>query len=106
MVPSILDRFSIHGPNGIHACYVTAPARASLSQVKDGSWIRLFQFEVARSLAAQLVLVVDYVHTQGIVHGELHPGNILLKVPPTFDQITLEQLYRKYRAPELNRWFN
>ncbi|EAW13451.1 uncharacterized protein ACLA_054980 [Aspergillus clavatus NRRL 1] len=27
---------TIHGPNGNHACYVTAPARASLSQVKDG----------------------------------------------------------------------
>lgn len=102
MVPSILDRFTIHGPNGSHACYVTAPARASLSQVKDGSWIRLFQLNVARSLAAQLVLAVDYVHAQGIVHGDLHLGNILLKVPPTFDQITLEQLYEKYGAPELD----
>ncbi|KAF7715889.1 Uncharacterized protein PECH_005775 [Penicillium ucsense] len=102
MVPSILDRFTIHGPNGSHACYVTAPARASLSQAKDGSWIRLFQLDVARSLAAQLVLVVNYVHAQGIVHGDLHLGNVLLKVPPTFDQITLEQLYEKYGAPELD----
>lgn len=31
MVPSILDRFTIHGPSGEHACYVTASARASLS---------------------------------------------------------------------------
>jgi serine/threonine protein kinase len=57
---------------------------------------------VARSLAAQLVLVVDFIHAQGIVHGDLHLGNILLKVPPTFDQITLEELYEKYGAPELD----
>lgn len=62
MVPSILDRFTIHGPNGNHACYATAPARASLSGLKDGGWTRLFQPNVARSLAAQLVLVLDYVH--------------------------------------------
>lgn len=102
MVPSILENFTIHGPNGNHACYVTAPARASLSQVKDDSWIRLFQLDVARSLAAQLVLVVDYVHAQGIVHGDLHLGNILFKVPHNFDQITLEQLFEKYGAPELD----
>lgn len=102
MLPSILDTFTIHGPNGNHACYVTAPARASLSGVKDGLWIRLFQLDVARALAAQLVLAVDYVHTQGIVHGDLHMGNILLKTTPDFDQLSLEQLYEKYGAPELD----
>ncbi|KAJ6188548.1 hypothetical protein N7519_003456 [Penicillium mononematosum] len=100
MVPSILDRFTIHGPNGNHACYVTAPARASLSGLKDGGWTRLFQPGVARSLAAQLVLVLDYVHAQGIVHGDVHLGNILLKVPPDFDRLSLEQFYEKYGAPE------
>ncbi|OQE29156.1 hypothetical protein PENFLA_c004G06128 [Penicillium flavigenum] len=100
MVPSILDRFTIHGPNGNHACYATAPARASLSGLKDGGWTRLFQPDVARSLAAQLVLVLDYVHAQGIVHSDVHLGNILLKVAPDFDQLSLEQLYEKYGAPE------
>ncbi|KAJ5102655.1 Srpk [Penicillium argentinense] len=102
MVPSILDKFTLHGPNGNHACYVTAPASASLSDAKDGSWIRLFQLDVARSLAAQLVLAVDYVHAQGIVHGDLHLGNILLKVPPNFDRLSPKQLYEKYGAPELD----
>ncbi|KLJ05987.1 hypothetical protein EMPG_10600 [Blastomyces silverae] len=27
MVPLILDKFSVHGPNGTHACCVSAPAR-------------------------------------------------------------------------------
>ncbi|GKZ33429.1 hypothetical protein AbraIFM66950_003285 [Aspergillus brasiliensis] len=100
MLPSILDTFSIHGPNGEHACYVTSPARVSLADLKEGSWISLFQLDVARALAAQLVLAVDYVHARGFIHGDLHMGNILLKMPPGFDQLSPEQLYEKYGAPE------
>lgn len=79
MIPSILDKFSIQGPNGNHDCYMSLPARASLSDLKDGSWIRLFQLNVARALAAQLAIAVEYVHSQGFVHGDLHLGNILLE---------------------------
>lgn len=57
MIPSILDRFTIHGPNGEHACYVTSSARTSLSALEDGSWVRLFQLDVARALTAQLVFL-------------------------------------------------
>lgn len=101
MLPSILDAFTIHGLNGSHTCYVTTPASASLSDLKDGSWIRLFQLHVARSLTAQLVLAVDYVHAQSIVHGDIHLGNILLSVPSNFDRLSPEKLYEKYGAPEL-----
>ncbi|KAJ5397720.1 Srpk [Penicillium cosmopolitanum] len=101
MLPSILDRFTLNGLNGNHACYVTAPVSASLSDLKDGSWIRLFQPDVARSLAAQLMLALDYVHAQGIVHGDMYLGNILLKVPLNFDQLSPERLHEKYGAPEL-----
>ncbi|KAB8267701.1 kinase-like domain-containing protein [Aspergillus minisclerotigenes] len=55
MIPSILDRFNIQGPNGNHLCWVTNPARMSLSDAKNGSWISLFQLEVARALTAQLL---------------------------------------------------
>jgi serine/threonine protein kinase len=42
MVPSILDNFIIHGPNSNHVCLVTKPARISLSDAKNGSWVSLF----------------------------------------------------------------
>ncbi|KAM5439736.1 hypothetical protein MferCBS31731_004146 [Microsporum ferrugineum] len=79
MVPVIMEIFTIHGPNGEHECYVTAPARASLAGVKDGSWVRLFKLDTARVLAAQLVIAVEYIHARGYVHGDLHLGNVLLK---------------------------
>lgn len=69
MVPTVQDRFVSRGPNGIHPCYVTAPAMGSISGTKDGSYNRLFQAGTARSLIAQLVLAVAYVHAGGIVHG-------------------------------------
>ena len=101
MIPSILDSFNIQGPNGTHACHVTIPARSSLSGTKDESWSRLFQLGVARALAAQLVIAVEYIHSQGVVHGDLHLGNILLKMPPKLDQLSTDELYEKYGAPEL-----
>ena len=65
----ILDRFSIHGPNGTHPCFVTAPARCSLTHAKRTSQPWFFQLPVARSLAAQLAMAVAYIHKQGLVHG-------------------------------------
>ncbi|KAM5493188.1 hypothetical protein McaMca56_006828 [Microsporum canis] len=104
MVPVIMENFTIHGPNGEHECYVTAPARASLADVKDGSWVRLFKLDTARVLAAQLVIAVEYIHARGYVHGDLHLGNVLLKMPSEFHQLPPppEKLYERYGAPELD----
>lgn len=100
MIPSILDSFSINGPNGDHICYVTTPAKGSLSDMKNGSLIRLVQLEIARALAAQLAFTVDYVHSEGVVHGDLHLGNILLELPPNLNQLSVEELYEKYGVPD------
>ena len=55
--PSILDKLNVHGPNGTHTCYVTTPASLSLSGAKVGSWISLFQLDVALLLATHLFLL-------------------------------------------------
>lgn len=100
LIPSVLDIFEIQGSNGTHPCYVTIPARMSLSEAKDASYNRLFQLEVSRALAAQLVLAVEYVHSQGFVHGDLHAGNVLLQLPFDLSQLSVEGLYKKYGEPE------
>ncbi|KAJ9314293.1 hypothetical protein DTO271D3_5522 [Paecilomyces variotii] len=99
MIPSVQDRFVLRGPNGNHSCYVTALARCSISGAKDGSYRRIFQAKTARSLIMQLVLAVDYIHSKGVVHGDLHVGNVLLRLPTDFDQLSIEQLYERYGPP-------
>lgn len=93
MIPLIFDRFNIRGPNGTHACYVTIPARMSISEAKDESYNRLFQLDVSRALAAQLAIAVEYVHSQGFVHGDFHYGYVLLQLqlgkPYIFSNIRL-----------------
>lgn len=72
LIPVILDRFYLKGPNGTHPCLVTLPARCSLRDAREASGSYLFQLDVARSLAAQLVLAVSLVHSQGYAHGGEH----------------------------------
>jgi serine/threonine-protein kinase SRPK3 len=69
MIPSIKDRFVLHGPNGTHPCYVTTLAMCSVSSAKEGSYRRVFQAMTARSLIVQLLLAVEYIHRKGVVHG-------------------------------------
>lgn len=69
MIPMVVDRFSIDGPNGTHPCFTTVPARCSLMDAKEASDPRLFQLDVARSLAAQLAMAISLVHSQGYAHG-------------------------------------
>lgn len=69
MIAMAVDRFIFDGPNGTHPCFVTVPARCSLMDAKEASDPRLFQLDVARSLAAQLAMAVSLVHSQGYAHG-------------------------------------
>jgi len=101
-VPLALDRFTIDGPNGTHPCLVAAPARCSLRDAKEASDWRLFQLDVARSLAAQLAMAISLVHSQGYAHGDLHLGNCMLQLPPcSLNNLSVNQLYAKFGAPEI-----
>jgi serine/threonine protein kinase len=72
----------------------------SLAEAKDASSIRLFQLPVARAMAAQLVQAVAFLHCLGIVHGDLHDGNVLVRLPLSMDSLSPEQLYEKYGSPQ------
>ncbi|KAM0278422.1 hypothetical protein ACHAQH_005177 [Verticillium albo-atrum] len=100
MIPVVLDRFEINGPNGTHPCLVTVPARCSLRASKEASKFRMFQLEVARALATQLLLAISCIHSQGYAHGDLHLGNLLLRMDSSLDNLSVEELYTKLGAPE------
>ncbi|GMF69250.1 unnamed protein product [Aspergillus oryzae] len=100
IIPSILGKFNNQGPNGTHVCLVTGPARMSVSDAKKESWISLFQLEVARAIAAQLVIAVQFIHSQGFVHGDLHRGNLFFLSSCEFTEISTETIYKEYGEPE------
>ncbi|KJX93417.1 protein kinase domain protein [Zymoseptoria brevis] len=100
LLPVVLDCFDINGPNGTHPCLVTSPAQCSLRDAVEASGRGLFQLEVARSLAAQLVMVVSVVHSQGYAHGDLHLGNLLIQWPSSLNSLSVQQLYTRYGEPE------
>jgi len=69
VVPSLLDHFVLEGPNGRHQCLVSRPSRCSLSISKEASETCLFPLNAARAMAAQLILGVNYLHSNGVVHA-------------------------------------
>ncbi|WEW59216.1 hypothetical protein PRK78_004685 [Emydomyces testavorans] len=101
LIMPMLDEFVLEGPNGAHQCFVTPPARMSLSMAKDASIFRLFQLPVARAIAGQLVQAVAFLHCHDIVHADLHLGNVLLCLSDDIDNLLLDQFYEKYGQPNL-----
>ncbi|PCG98572.1 Hypothetical protein PENO1_057280 [Penicillium occitanis (nom. inval.)] len=99
IVQNLLDSFTISGPNGTHRCVITDAARLNFNEVKEYPYHRLLHLPVARAIATQLVLGVQFVHSRGIVHGDLHLGNILLQLPSDMKNMTLEKLRARTCEP-------
>ncbi|KAG6181738.1 hypothetical protein E4U10_007177 [Claviceps purpurea] len=99
LISPIFDHFEISGPNGTHPCLVTPPARCSLRDVKEELCSGFFQLDVARSLAAQLVMALSLLHKRGYAHGDIHLGNLLLQLPLSLDDLSIEQLSECYGEP-------
>ncbi|KAF2872815.1 kinase-like domain-containing protein [Massariosphaeria phaeospora] len=96
-LPAIIDAFDVSGPNGTHACYTLTPAQGSL---KEASFSRLFPIKVARALAAKLATAVAFIHSRGFVHGDIHLRNVLVELPSTFDELSVQEFRGKYGEPD------
>lgn len=68
-IPTLLDQFTFAGPNGQHLCLVGEPYGCSVSKSKEDNVDLMFPFKAARSVAAQLVMGLSYLHDCGICHG-------------------------------------
>ena len=72
---SVLDYFTIHGPNGTHMCYASQVGGPSMAQISDSSGqaagSRRLRAPLARHAAGQLADTISLVHSLGIIHGGL-----------------------------------
>ncbi|KAG5643359.1 hypothetical protein DXG03_001041 [Asterophora parasitica] len=95
-VVKILDLFKIDGPNGTHRCIVTELLGPSLDCddyifIDESSDLEEFPPYIARRMRVQIAHGLAYLHKCGIVHGDLHKGNV--------------PLYRKWSDDGIRRYF-
>jgi serine/threonine-protein kinase SRPK3 len=120
-VMSLLDHFWIYGPNGKHLCVVSEVGGPSIRQFNDcpgqSSGTRRLRASVARKVALQATEGLAYIHLNGIVHGGIHCGiliietstnhcpldftssNILLQLA-NIDEWLVEQVHERLGEPE------
>ncbi|EGE09047.1 CMGC/SRPK protein kinase [Trichophyton equinum CBS 127.97] len=82
------DVFVEHGPNGAHRCLVMEAGLCSLRRARLMAAHELLHLPTARAIIADLALIVQSLHDRGIVHGDIHGGNILLRLSEDIRQIT------------------
>ncbi|KAL8713673.1 MAG: hypothetical protein Q9220_002199 [cf. Caloplaca sp. 1 TL-2023] len=82
-VVQLQDNFRHHGPNGTHECLVLELLGPNVpSEVECYQDYRL-PASIAWEACKQTAQALDYVHANDIVHGDLHPGNIVFGLPST-----------------------
>ncbi|KAJ5226775.1 uncharacterized protein N7469_006781 [Penicillium citrinum] len=106
-VVELLDQFIHERPNGSHICLVTNPLGRSLETAltfdcgKAGQEPAPYAF--SRRASIQTLQALDYLHQHGIMHGDVHPGNLLLALTHDIDKDTETEIEAKnQRGNELN----
>ncbi|KAM6481756.1 kinase-like domain-containing protein [Trichoderma sp. SZMC 28011] len=103
-VSHLLDSFYHDGPNGRHLCIVFELLGPKISSVVNRRPNYRLDGRLARQISSQLLLAVDYIRSCGVVHGDIHLGNVLLRVSglnriPTFDDPRIGKVSRKDGSP-------
>ncbi|KAH9878067.1 hypothetical protein J1614_003284 [Plenodomus biglobosus] len=71
-----------------------------VGSLAEAKFSRLFPIRVARALAAKLAIAVAFVHSRGFVHADLHLRNALVKLPSTFDELSIPEFREKFGEPD------
>ncbi|TFK65632.1 kinase-like protein [Pluteus cervinus] len=92
------DSFHVDGPNGRHLCVVMDLLGPKISSITDRCINYRLNGQLARQVSQQLVLAVDYLHKTGVAHGDIHPGNVLFKLPD-LDHLSPDELVKHFGEP-------
>ncbi|KAG6905609.1 hypothetical protein DXG01_001715 [Tephrocybe rancida] len=97
-VATLLDDFELQGPNGLHRCLVTEVAGPSVGKVRYEISGGKLPTPIARKVASQSAQGLAFLHSCGVGHGDLHPGNVLFDIPG-FHSWSTEKVYKYFGKP-------
>ncbi|KAF2014228.1 kinase-like protein [Aaosphaeria arxii CBS 175.79] len=85
-ISELVDHFFIDGPNGIHLCLVTKLFGLTIDDVRWDTFLYTkFNTKFAREVSRQLLLAVDFLHSIGVVHGDISGERIAFQIPRVSD---------------------
>ncbi|MCJ1386866.1 hypothetical protein MMC17_009994 [Xylographa soralifera] len=92
-VQKLLDTFVHQGRNGLHTCLVFEPLGQSFELfTTDEPEARgdtpSLSPAAMREASRQLVLAVDFLHSQGVMHRDIQPGNVLFALNYDIDTLS------------------
>lgn len=88
-INTLLDTFEHRGPNGTHVVLVIEAMGPTVNSMASHlgsnpparrSSCAKYPLEMARVMLKHTLLAVDFLHQQGITHGDLQPGNLLFAI--------------------------
>lgn len=113
-----LDSFQISGPNGLHTAFVFEPLGPHLQDVRDFTpefgygetfdsdgklrknipKYQRFPKNLGKRILRNVLHGLQYLHAHGLVHGDLHKGNILVTTRDL--ECTTEEIIELQQRPE------
>ncbi|GAB1733419.1 hypothetical protein NU195Hw_g8980t1 [Hortaea werneckii] len=76
-IVDLFQDFTLDGPNGTHSCLVTELLGPSVPFATERSPDGRLPGRVAWQAVRDITKALAFVHSEGIVYGDLHPGNVL-----------------------------
>ena len=86
-VITLLDCFEHEGPNGKHLCLVFEALAVNISSMLTwtpeyhNGTVSIFPKQLAKRILRQVLLGISFLHSHGVIHGDIHTGNILFLAP-------------------------
>ncbi|KAF8458760.1 kinase-like domain-containing protein [Kalaharituber pfeilii] len=100
---NILKHFYHIGPNGKHLCLVTEVMGPSISALLFPLWEKFgystrYPKQVVKQMTRQMLLGMTYIHSKGIVHGDVYPSNVAFAIP-SLDNSSPEEVLADMSLP-------
>lgn len=103
-ITTLLDTFQHGGPNGKHQCLVveamgatTASLVEELQKNKPKMYGKVYPKWLAKKILLHTLRGLAFLHRNGIVHGDVQPGNLLFSVQ-SIDDVQEDELVQDKSA--------